>query len=120
MGTGEGPSQASTNTREDTIQVGNTLLLKLPSGDIKTWKLEKDLCDHPLHLGLTRTHRDLIRTANLGKFGSFHANELVGQPFGLTYEIADKKLKVVPPRTLQEVGMGSYKYLRIRLTVFRR
>ncbi|EPS96685.1 hypothetical protein FOMPIDRAFT_1032304 [Fomitopsis schrenkii] len=85
MNTGEGPSQASKNTREDTIQLGNTLLLKLPSGDIKTWKLEKD------------------STANLGKFGSFYANELVGQPFGLTYEIADKKLKAVPPRTLQEV-----------------
>ncbi|TFY56088.1 hypothetical protein EVJ58_g7850 [Rhodofomes roseus] len=81
----EGPSKTPQNTRHETIQVGNTLLLKLPSGDIKTWKLEKD------------------STANLGKFGSFYANELVGQPFGLTYEIVDKKLKAVSPRTLQEV-----------------
>lgn len=70
---------------------------------------------------LTRTHRETAsRTANLGKFGSFYANELVGQPFGLTYEIADKKLKAVPPRTLQEVGMGSYQCLRISLTGSRR
>ncbi|KZT73344.1 Gcd10p-domain-containing protein [Daedalea quercina L-15889] len=82
---GEGSSKTAQNTRADTIQAGNTLLLRLPSGDIKTWKLEKD------------------SAANLGKFGSFHANELVGQQFGLTYEIADKKLKVVSSRTLQEV-----------------
>ncbi|KAH9923664.1 Gcd10p-domain-containing protein [Fomitopsis serialis] len=87
MDMGEGSSKHPSNTRQDTIQVGNTLLLKLPSGDIKTWKLEKD------------------STANLGKFGSFYANELVGRPFGLTYEIVEKKLRVVSPRTLQEVGM---------------
>ena len=57
MDTGEGPSQALTNTREDTIQVGNTLLLKLPSGDIKTWKLEKDSCDKSLQPWLTRAHQ---------------------------------------------------------------
>ncbi|PCH34318.1 Gcd10p-domain-containing protein [Wolfiporia cocos MD-104 SS10] len=87
MDSSEGPSTVLSpeNTREDTIQVGNTLLLRLPSGDIKTWKLEENA------------------TASLGKFGSFHANELIGQPYGLTYEIVDKKLKVVPPRTLQEV-----------------
>ena len=57
MDTGEGPSQASTNTREDTIQIGNTLLLRLPSGDIKTWKLEKDSCDHPVYPSYIGTHR---------------------------------------------------------------
>ncbi|KAL7285496.1 hypothetical protein ACG7TL_000593 [Trametes sanguinea] len=76
---------APSNTREDTIQVGHTLLIKVPSGDIRSIKLEKD------------------STVNLGKFGSFYGNELVGQPFGLTYEIIDKKLKVLPPRPMQEV-----------------
>jgi tRNA (adenine-N(1)-)-methyltransferase non-catalytic subunit len=28
----------------------------------------------------------------------------VGQPYGLTYEVVDKKLKVLPPHAVQEVG----------------
>lgn len=70
---------------DQTIQAGHTILLKLPSGDIRPHKLEKDT------------------TVNLGKFGSFHANDLIGQPYGLTYDIVDKSLKVVPPRPIQEV-----------------
>ncbi|KZT08696.1 Gcd10p-domain-containing protein [Laetiporus sulphureus 93-53] len=85
IGTRSSRTTAVDTTREDTIQAGCTLLLRLPSGDVKTWKLEKD------------------STANLGKFGSFYANELIGQPFGLTYDIIDKRLKAVPPSTLQEV-----------------
>jgi tRNA (adenine-N(1)-)-methyltransferase non-catalytic subunit len=46
----------------------------------------------------------LKRTITIGKSGSFYANELIYQPYGLTYEIVDKKLEIVPPRTLQEVG----------------
>lgn len=47
----------------------------------------------------------MYSTINLGKFGSFYSSELIGQPYGLTYDISEKKLKVVPPRTFQEVGM---------------
>ncbi|OJT09001.1 tRNA (adenine(58)-N(1))-methyltransferase non-catalytic subunit TRM6 [Trametes pubescens] len=88
MDVGEGPSRAQhapSITREDIIKAGHTLLIKIPSGDIRSIKLEKDA------------------TVHLGKFGSFHGNELVGQPFGLSYEIVDKKLKVLPPRPMQEV-----------------
>ncbi|KAL6303984.1 Gcd10p-domain-containing protein [Sparassis latifolia] len=86
MDLGEGSSTISVRgIREETIQAGNTVLLRLPSSEIKTLKLEKD------------------STVTLGKFGSFHSNELIGQPFGLTYDIVDKKLKVIPPRTMQEV-----------------
>ncbi|KAI0720061.1 Gcd10p-domain-containing protein [Cerioporus squamosus] len=88
MDVGEGPSHAnhaSSSTREESIRVGDTVLLKIPSGDIRTIKLESN------------------STINLGKFGSFPSSELVGQPFGLTYEIVDKKLKVLPPRPMQEV-----------------
>ena len=45
MDVGEGPSQpnhASPSPREDTIQLGNTVLLKIPSGDIRTIKLESN------------------------------------------------------------------------------
>ena len=44
------------------------------------------------------------RTVTIGKFGSFYANELIAQPYGLTYEIAEKKLKYLPPQTLEEIG----------------
>ncbi len=46
MDVGEGPSQSQSqphhapNSREEAIQLGNTVLLKIPSGDIRTIKLE--------------------------------------------------------------------------------
>ena|SRR5882757_1107556 len=50
-------------------------------------------------------HRaDCFRTVSLGKAGTFHANELIGDPFGLAYEIAGQKLSKLPPRTIQELG----------------
>ncbi|RPD57093.1 Gcd10p-domain-containing protein [Lentinus tigrinus ALCF2SS1-6] len=88
MDVGEGPSQpnhAYSSTREETIQLGHTVLLKIPSGDIRTIKLEGN------------------SNINLGKFGQFPSSELVGQPYGLTYEIVGKKLKVLPPRPMQDV-----------------
>ncbi|KAI0756365.1 Gcd10p-domain-containing protein [Daedaleopsis nitida] len=88
MDVGEGPSQphhAPSSTREETMQIGDTVLLKIPSGDIRTIKLESNA------------------TINLGKFGSFPTGELVGQPFGVAYEIVGKKLKVLPPKPMQEV-----------------
>ena len=44
MDVGEGSSQSQSenalSTREETIQLGHTVLLKIPSGDIRTIKLE--------------------------------------------------------------------------------
>lgn len=45
-----------------------------------------------------------FRTAVIPKFGSFFCNDLIGQPYGLSYEIVGKNLKLLPPPTLQEVG----------------
>ncbi|KAG6817920.1 hypothetical protein H0H87_012388 [Tephrocybe sp. NHM501043] len=72
-------------SRASTIQSGNLVLLRIPNGDVKGVKIEKD------------------STVTIGRLGSFYANELIDQPYGLTFEIVDKKLKIVPPRTLQEV-----------------
>ncbi|TCD65435.1 tRNA (adenine(58)-N(1))-methyltransferase non-catalytic subunit trm6 [Steccherinum ochraceum] len=87
MDSEEGPSRLASSSRVEktTIQLGDTILLRLPSGDIRTLKLEKD------------------STIHLGKYGSFFSTELVNQPYGLTYEIANKKLTVLPPKGLQEV-----------------
>ncbi|KAF7792269.1 hypothetical protein EIP86_003305 [Pleurotus ostreatoroseus] len=86
MDLGEGSStKASAEGAVQTIEIGHTILLRLPSGEIRTLKLEKNA------------------NINLGKFGSFNSGELVGQPYGLNYDIVDKKLKLAPPRVIQEV-----------------
>jgi tRNA (adenine-N(1)-)-methyltransferase non-catalytic subunit len=41
---------------------------------------------------------------------------LINEPFGRTYDIVDKKLKVVPPRTLAEVGESVVKRMNPRIT----
>ncbi|KAH7930926.1 Gcd10p-domain-containing protein [Leucogyrophana mollusca] len=68
-----------------TIQSGHTVLLRLPNGEIRSVKVDQD------------------STISLGRVGSFPANELIGQPYGLTYEITGKTLRLLPPRTLQEI-----------------
>ncbi|KAF7972594.1 hypothetical protein HWV62_17398 [Athelia sp. TMB] len=78
-------SESSTLLKEQFIRSGNNVLLRTPNGDVKSQKIEKDA------------------TVILGRLGSFLANDLIGQPFGLAYEIVDKRLKVMPPRTLEEV-----------------
>ncbi|KAH9824250.1 Gcd10p family-domain-containing protein [Melampsora americana] len=54
---------------------GDHLLLKLPSGLIKPVR------------NITPNS-----TISLGKFGTFESNELLGEPYGLTYEIEKSKL----------------------------
>ncbi|KAJ7103235.1 Gcd10p family-domain-containing protein [Mycena belliarum] len=73
------------DTRVQTIQSGNTILLRLPNGDTKAFKIDKD------------------STTSLGRLGLFYANDLINEPFGRTYDIVDKNLKIVPPLTLAEV-----------------
>lgn len=48
---------------------------------------------------------DCFRTVSLGKAGSFYANELIGDPYGLAYEIVNQKLHKLPPKTIQELGV---------------
>ena len=44
---------------------------------------------------------------NLGKFGSFLADSLVDQPYGLTYEINNKRVNVIPPLPIEELGKNT-------------
>jgi len=46
----------------------------------------------------------LHRNVAIPRVGSVTADDLIGQPYGLTYEIQQKNLKTLPPKTLQEVG----------------
>ena len=89
-------------SRDSGIQSGDLVLLRLPKGDFKSVKVEKNTCVWRSKIYSVRSK--LYRNVVVGKFGSFLANELIGQPYGLTYEIVDKKLKYLPPRSLDEVG----------------
>ncbi|KXN88849.1 tRNA (adenine(58)-N(1))-methyltransferase non-catalytic subunit TRM6 [Leucoagaricus sp. SymC.cos] len=71
--------------RDAVIQSGDHVLVQLPGGDLRSVKVDSN------------------STATISKFGSFHADDLIGQKYGNTYEIQGKKLKALPPRTLQEV-----------------
>ncbi|KAK1234828.1 tRNA (adenine(58)-N(1))-methyltransferase non-catalytic subunit trm6 [Marasmius sp. AFHP31] len=86
MNTNGEPSTSNLeNTPLPTIQHGDYVLIRQPNGDVRSVKIERD------------------STLQVGRVGSFHANELIGQPYGITYDIVEKKLKVIPPRTLEEV-----------------
>ncbi|RXW22686.1 hypothetical protein EST38_g3160 [Candolleomyces aberdarensis] len=73
------------NSSRSAIQQGHSVLIRLPNGDVKQIKVDKNI------------------TAAIPKFGSFYCNDLIGQPYGLTYEIVGKNLKLLPPKGLQEV-----------------
>ena len=47
------------------------------------------------------------RTFTIGRLGSFSANDLIGELFGRTYEVAEKHLKLLPHPSVQEVGRFS-------------
>lgn len=40
---------------------------------------------------------------------------LLGQPYGLTYEIIDKKLKVLPPKSMEELGKAHSLHCTVRV-----
>jgi hypothetical protein len=90
------------NTVDGLIRAGDTILLRLPTGDIKSCKLEADS-----YVAFRIASPDNLtpsRMVNLGKFGSFLADELVSQPYGLTYEVVNKTISVIPPPAVQELG----------------
>ncbi len=45
---------------------------------------------------------------NLGKFGSFPADALVNQPYGLSYEVVNKTISVIPPPAVEELGKSIF------------
>ena len=67
-----------------------------------------------LELFPSQDNLTLNRTINLGKFGSFVADALLGQPYGLTYEIANKTINVIPPPAVEELGKRIFFLLRSR------
>ncbi|KAJ3812381.1 Gcd10p family-domain-containing protein [Lentinula lateritia] len=67
------------------IQPGHNVLVRQPNGDVRSIKVDRD------------------SIVTVGRLGSFYANELIGQPYGFSYEMVNKQLKILPVRTLEEV-----------------
>ncbi|KAF9650278.1 Gcd10p-domain-containing protein [Thelephora ganbajun] len=81
------PSQKQLANTRGVITSGQTVLFRLPRGDIKSVVLKQN------------------STVSLGKAVTFHANELIGDPYGLAYEIVNQKLHRLPPKTIQELEL---------------
>jgi hypothetical protein len=45
---------------------------------------------------------------SLGKFGSFQTNALIGQPFGLTFQVVDNQGNIKPVRNRAIEDIGNY------------
>ncbi|KAG1466690.1 hypothetical protein G6F46_000884 [Rhizopus delemar] len=68
----------SKTTSNAFIQVDEQILIQMPSGNVKIVNLKADT------------------TVNLGKFGSFNSDKLIGKPFGLSYEIYGENNDIRP------------------------
>ncbi|GAA5979467.1 hypothetical protein JCM11641_005404 [Rhodosporidiobolus odoratus] len=79
------PSTASTSSSRSLIRTGDNVLLKLPSGIVKPVKINS------------------TGSVALGKYGSFKAKELVGKPYGHTYEILEGGTLATVQATLKEI-----------------
>ena len=68
------------------IAANSSVILKLPSGRLKQVEIVPG------------------RSVSLGKFGSFKSDDVIGMPYGFTYEIGDgSRLQLVMDRTLSEL-----------------
>ncbi|GAA5858279.1 hypothetical protein JCM1840_001127 [Sporobolomyces johnsonii] len=79
------PSSVASSFDRSFIRTNDNVLLKLPSGILKPVKISPN------------------GTIGLGKYGSFKAKELVGRPYGQTYEIHDGGKLAVVKATLNEI-----------------
>ncbi|KAG8763805.1 tRNA (adenine(58)-N(1))-methyltransferase non-catalytic subunit trm6 [Ceratobasidium sp. 428] len=71
------------------IRAGDNLLLRLPNGELKLVKIPDG---------------DGRGDIKLGKYGIFRSENLLGHPFGLSYEIGEKKVPhVVAQKAIEDV-----------------
>ncbi|KAL9059272.1 MAG: hypothetical protein Q9162_001309 [Coniocarpon cinnabarinum] len=78
------------------VQAHTYVALRLPSGLHKVLKIRPETIIH------------------LGKYGTFNANDLLGRPFYLTYEVLDKEeqhlssLRIIPPAELHALAVSDH------------
>lgn len=112
-------ASSAVESKAKLIRPGDTVLLRVPNGDVRSVKVDKDSCALPTLRDSTPFDAS-FRTVTVGRLGAFHANELIDEPYGFTYEMDDKKLKVVRPRSIQDVGRRACKSGKQYLTKMQR
>lgn len=91
------PSSSSISYQQTHIKAGDNILLRTPSGDIRSIQVH-----------------DRAGRINLGKFGSFVQAHLIGQPYGLSYEILPEgSIKMKLPESLADIGEFEYSLVRM-------
>lgn len=73
------------NYKKDVIQPNSCIFLRLPSNLLKFIVVKQNT------------------TINLGKFGVFCTNDIIGHPYGFTYEICNEKLKIMKSDEIHEI-----------------
>ena len=87
------------------IHEDDYVMFRLPNGEVRSHQGKKNgyaaTC-------MRRNGRAHIRnsTLSMGRLGQFSVNNLIGQPYGLTHEIVGKDLNVLPPRSIEDIGMS--------------
>ncbi|KAI0033977.1 Gcd10p-domain-containing protein [Vararia minispora EC-137] len=85
----EGSTKPSTTPKNATdrhhIHEGDFVMFRLLNGEVRSQQVNRS------------------GAITLGRLGSFNADELIGQLYGLTHEIVGKSLKVIPPRNMEDV-----------------
>jgi Gcd10p family len=81
-----------------TVQPCKNFIVRLPSENYKVIDLKPNSY-YPVHNRLTS------RSINLGKFGSFYSDQLIGKPFGPSWEILpNKEIKLLEREAQEEEG----------------
>ncbi|QSL66075.1 hypothetical protein MERGE_003213 [Pneumocystis wakefieldiae] len=73
------------NPAKEVILPNSSIFLKLPSNLLKF---------------ITIKENTII---NLGKFGTFCTDDIIGHPYGFTYEISNQKLKIIKSNRIHEI-----------------
>lgn len=95
--------------RFNVVQPHKHFIVRLPSENFKVLDLK------PNSYSTAFFHVLTIRSISLGKFGVFSTNELIGKPFGPSWEILpDKKLKLLEREAQDEEG----NYANVQLLTF--
>ncbi|KEP53186.1 eukaryotic translation initiation factor 3 62 kDa subunit [Rhizoctonia solani 123E] len=72
------------------IRAGDSVILQLPNNELKLVKIPDG--------------EGKGSEIKLGKYGAFHSEQFLGHPFGLAYEIMDKKnLRVIPHKVIGDI-----------------
>lgn len=95
-----------------TIQPSKNFIIRLPSDNYKI----VDLKPKSYYACWINLHYSSI---SLGKFGTFLADQLIGKPFGPSWEIlSDKNIKLLERQVQDDEGMSLYYIKLMRDDVF--